>query len=108
MKLTRLILACTLLLLASTSLYALPVCKECINNQCVYTGDSVEYCFVFNGMCDYDPWQRCSPFTADKPVMADWTVASIEITRPAPAAEAVTATPAAPAAVRAAEPAARK
>lgn len=108
MKLTRLILVCTLLLLASFPVFALPQCEECVDNRCVYTGNSVEVCFVFDGMCDYDPFERCSPFTPDKPVMADWTVTSIEITRTAPAAEAVPAAPSAPADVRAARTAVEK
>jgi hypothetical protein len=107
MKLTRLILVCTLLLLAS-SVFALPVCKECLNGQCVYTGDGIEVCFSTGpGMCDTKP-DRCSTFSPDDPVMSDWTVASIEITRPAPAAKTVPTAPAAPAEVPAAAPAATK
>ena len=105
MKLTRLILVCTLLLLAASPIFARPQCKECVNNACVYTGNSVEHCVVIGGMCDYDPWTACSPFSPEKPVMADWTVASIEVTRPAPA---VTAAPAVPAEAPAAETAAKK
>jgi hypothetical protein len=104
MKVTRLILVCTLLLLAASPIFARPQCKECVNNVCVYTGNSVEHCVVIGGMCDYDPRTACSPFSPEKTVMTDWTVASIEIIRPEPAKAVTTA----PAEVPAAETAARK
>ncbi|HYK05938.1 MAG TPA: hypothetical protein VE974_29615 [Thermoanaerobaculia bacterium] len=108
MKLTRLILVCTLLLLASSPVFALPQCRECINNnRCEYTGNSFEVCTVVGGMCQFDPFKRCTTFAPEQPVMADWTVASIEISRPAPDTNTVT-TPADATEVPATEPAKTK
>lgn len=84
MKLTRLILACTLLLLATAPLFAAPQCGECINNVCEYSPTS--------GLpCRYDSLGNCVEYirfctsrSADTTVAADWTVASVEITRTAP------------------------
>ncbi|MEA2490813.1 MAG: hypothetical protein QOH21_2605 [Acidobacteriota bacterium] len=90
MKLTRLILVCTLLLLASYPVFALPQCKECVNNRCAYTGSGVEVCTVVGGMCQFNPTSPCSPFAPERPVLADWTVASVEISCPALDTEIVT------------------
>jgi hypothetical protein len=81
MKLTRLIVACTLLLLASVPLFALPTCKACdTNNRCVGSPNSGDKCVFVNGLCDTAP-AACVSF-APEPVLADWSVASIEISRP--------------------------
>jgi hypothetical protein len=106
MKLTRVVLVCTLLLLASTPLFALPQCKECVNNRCLYTGSGIDVCRILNGVCETNPGP-CSTFASENPVLADWTVASVEITRPAPETKTVAA-PSAPAVVSTPEPAAKK
>lgn len=81
MKLTRLILACTLLLLASSPVFALPQCGECINNVCEYSPWSGEPCrYDSMGNCEVY-FSLCSSF-APEPVLASWTVASVEISRP--------------------------
>jgi hypothetical protein len=92
MKLTRLILACTLLLLASFPLFARPQCGECITMiECEYSPTSGLPCRINgSGMCEYYA-SVCSNL-APEPVLADWTVASIEISCPvAPDTEVVTA-----------------
>jgi hypothetical protein len=74
----RLVLACTLLLLASLPLFALPQCGDCENNECVYS--------PFTGTpCRYDSMGNCEIYfrnctsLAPAPVLADWTIASIEV-----------------------------
>lgn len=81
MKLTRLILACTLLLLASAPAFALPECADCESNVCTPGPWSIEPCAYDDlGNC-YTYFANCARF-ASAPVLADWTVASIEIERP--------------------------
>ncbi len=87
MKLTRVILACTLLLLASFPVSALPLCRECVNNVCTVIPGTFEYCKYVNGVCTLTP-DRCSP-PRSEPVLADWTVGSVEISRPALDSETV-------------------
>jgi hypothetical protein len=96
----RVILVCTLLLLVAFPTFALPLCQEC--NQITLQCDDVPGAFE---RCKYDaffhcyiaPFDRCSPTLTQSTVLADWKVASIVISRPAPASD--TATAAAPAAV---------
>jgi hypothetical protein len=108
MKLTRLILACTLLLLASVPAFALPACGECdiLNNECVNTPWPGTACFFFTDTCETRP-SRCTIIYPETPVASDWTVASIEIERPALATKTVTA-PAALAEVPTIQPTAQK
>jgi hypothetical protein len=81
MKLTRLILACTLLLLASTPVFALPECADCESNVCTPGPWSIEPCdYDELGNC-YTYFDRCARL-ATAPVLADWAVSSIEIRRP--------------------------
>ena len=78
----RLILVCTLLLLAAVPTFALPQCKECTAwNTCEPTPGSIETCkYDQNGQC-YQDFDRCSiPRAAT--VLTEWNVASIEISRP--------------------------
>ena len=77
MKLTRVILACTLLLSASFPLLALPVCKDCVNNACSAVPGAIETCKAVSGVCTTSP-NACSPPAAAS-VLADWTVASVEM-----------------------------
>ena len=87
MKSTRVILACALLLLVSVPLFARPQCGECITEtECEPSPWSGLPCRInSSGMCEY--WNTvCSNF-APAPVLSEWTVASIEISRPAAAPE---------------------
>lgn len=82
MKLTRLILACTLLLLVSFPLFARPQCGECFNNECEYSPTSGQPCRInSSGMCE-QYFSLCSSL-APEGVLADWTVSSIEVSCPA-------------------------
>ncbi|HYI11560.1 MAG TPA: hypothetical protein VEK57_21060 [Thermoanaerobaculia bacterium] len=89
MKLTRLILICTLLLLASFPAFALPQCGECVSNECVYSPYSGTPCRYNSAGCCEIYFSNCSSL-APEPVLADWTVASIEVSRPALDTEIVT------------------
>ena len=88
MKLIRLILAGTLLLLVSLPVFALPQCGECINNVCEFSSTSGLPCrYNSSGMCEFYI-KNCTSRVA--PVLADWTVASIEMSCPEPEAEVAT------------------
>ena len=94
----RVLLVCTLLLLAAVPSFALPVCAECnvMTNTCDELPGSIERC-KFNwmtGLC-FSTTERCSIPSAASTVLTDWQVASIEIERPA--TECVTATAPVPA-----------
>jgi hypothetical protein len=82
MKLTRVVLACTLLLLVSFPLFARPQCGECFNNECEYSPTSGMPCKInASGMC-VQYFTICSSL-APEGVLADWTVSSIEVSCPA-------------------------
>lgn len=91
----RVIAVCTLLLLAAVPSFALPLCADCTEwNTCEsIPGSSFERCrYDSSGSC-YTTFERCSiPFQGT--VLAEWTVASIEISRPSQDSVTVT-TPAA-------------
>jgi hypothetical protein len=99
----RVILVCTLLLLAASPSFALPVCAECIkgSNTCEEIPGSIERC-QFNGPTGrcYTTPLLCSIPQAQSTVLTDWKVASVEVNRPAaecataPAPAAVTEAPA--------------
>jgi hypothetical protein len=81
----RVILVCTLLLLVAVPSFALPLCAHCNEwNECESAPGDYERCrYDSSGVC-YTDFGRCSvPFTQST-VLADWKVASIEISRPAP------------------------
>ncbi len=82
MKLTRLILACTLLLLASFPIFALPVCGACENNECAFGPYNATWCQYDSDTC-VTVYGRCSPIGPKATLASEWTVASIEISRPA-------------------------
>lgn len=89
----RVILVCTLLLLAAVPSFALPLCAECnfVTNECEELPGSIERCkYDLSGSCYTTP-QRCSIPSAASTVLTDWKVASIEIDRPAPDCVTVTA-----------------
>lgn len=92
----RVILACTLLLLAAVPTFALPLCKECdLNLRCQPIPGSIETCYDGPGYCYTTP-EQCSRPSA-RTVAVDWSVASIEISHIAPEPVADAATPAPPA-----------
>jgi hypothetical protein len=96
----RVILVCTLLLLAASPSFALPLCQECnqITHECDDVSGAIERCrYDTLGNCYIDHFARCSPTLTQSTVLADWKVASIEtscsasdsvtVTAPAAAAE---------------------
>ncbi len=101
----RVILVCTLLLLAAVPSFALPLCQECNYewNSCETIPGAYERCkYDYNtGQC-YTTFERCSVprYTT---VLTEWKVVSIEISRPALDSVTVTA-PAALAKAEVAEP----
>jgi hypothetical protein len=95
----RVILVCTLLLLAAVPSFALPLCAECNYewNYCETIPGAFERCYDWDGSCR-TTFERCSP-PRTATVATEWQVASIEISRPS--LDSVTIT--APAAVAQAE-----
>lgn len=88
----RVILVCTLLLLAAFPTFALPLCEDCNYewNYCDAIPGSFERCsYDANGLCYTYPG-RCSVPWGNS-VAADWTVASIEISRPSLESVTITA-----------------
>jgi hypothetical protein len=101
----RLILFCTLLLLAAVPSFALPLCGHCTEwNECENGSGDIERCkWDAWGNC-YTDTGRCSiPSAAQTSVLTDWKVASIDTSCPALDSRTVTA-PAAVAEVPAATP----
>lgn len=97
----RVILVCTLLLLVAFPTFARPVCAHCdASNECESSPGDFQNCVSTGSSCGYNA-TVCSIPRA--PVLADWTVASIEISRPS--LESVTITAPAPAAEVPATPA---
>jgi|SRR5688572_18421336 len=93
MKLLRITLVCSLLLLAAAPTYALP-CKGCIGTDpiCVSNPNSGTRCFFAPDTCE-EFSAACSGFTdqaAAPAMLAEWTVASIEISRPSDGTKVVT------------------
>lgn len=80
----RVILVCTLLLLAAVPTFARPLCAECIveTNSCENLPGSIERCkySLTTGLC-FTTTELCSVPRAET-VLAEWQVASIEISRP--------------------------
>lgn len=77
----RVMLVCTLLLLAAVPSFALPLCQECNydTHQCDDVPGAYERCrYDTLGNCYLDPWSRCSPTLTQSTVLADWKVVSIE------------------------------
>ncbi|HEY0142163.1 MAG TPA: hypothetical protein VGF48_14795 [Thermoanaerobaculia bacterium] len=88
----RVILVCTLLLLAALPTFAAPPCQDCDYwwNECVYGDWSYERCtYDASGNCYTYPG-FCISRTATT-VAAEWKVASIEISRPSLSSITVTA-----------------
>lgn len=81
----RVLLVCTLLLLAAVPSFANTNCRECdpVTNRCYFSGDAVRRCIfdVSSGTCYLDPFLYCNP-TRSATVASEWKVASIEVSRP--------------------------
>jgi hypothetical protein len=95
MKLARLSLVCTLLVLVASPLFALP-CQSCTAPVYPYCEDSPESgtrCSIGVDWCVEVSRPNCSPFAPGGPppaMLAEWTVASIEISRPGQDTKVVT------------------
>ena len=89
MKLTRVILVCTLLLSAAVPTFAAPPCQMCLSETgpCVSDPGGLR-CRTIGGVCT-ESGGLCIGFL-NKPVLSEWQVASIELTRPDPATKALT------------------
>ncbi|HEX8617887.1 MAG TPA: hypothetical protein VF911_09915 [Thermoanaerobaculia bacterium] len=89
----RVIAVCTLLLLAALPTFALPLCEECNYewNSCEAVPGSFERCTYDSstGLCYTYPGRCSTPFAT--PVLTEWNVASIEITRPSQDSVTITA-----------------
>ncbi len=99
MKLSRVLLVCTVLFLAVTPTFAEPTCSECLDpSTCINAPGQASRCKFTFGVCDTVFTSNCIG-RSGTPVLADWKIASIEISRPgqkvvtAPAAVAQAATP---------------
>jgi hypothetical protein len=96
MKLLRLTLVCSLLLLAAAPSFALP-CRSCdgvVYPYCVSTPGSHTRCEIGQDYCFTRDAANCTGFTdetAAPAMLAEWTVATIEISRPAEGTKVVTA-----------------
>src|SRR5690349_2895892 len=86
MKLLRISAVCTLLLLAATPSFALPcfTCSDIDVFGCDSTPGSGTRCRFHIDYCETITAPNCTGFTdqAETPTLADWSVASVEITRP--------------------------
>jgi hypothetical protein len=96
MKLVRFTLVCSLLILAAVPSYAIP-CSTCIERDCESTPGSLTRCRpVFDPKfptCETLINLNCVGFAnaaAAPAMLAEWTVASIEISRPAEGTTVVT------------------
>lgn len=80
MKLFRVILVCTLLL-AAIPTFSAPPCQVCLDDAgpCVNDSNGTR-CRTVSGVCQQISGLCIGPATAT--VLAEWQVASIEVTRP--------------------------
>ena len=82
MKLARLILGCTLLLMVAVPSFALPPCAYCVEEgigPCIQDSGAGSICrFTTNG-CE-TRFQSCIGFAGRRMLLAEWNVSSIEIT----------------------------
>ena len=95
MKLLRLTLVCSLLFLAASPLFALP-CSSCTAPDppyCESTPDSGTRCLFHIDYCETRSAPLCTGLMegAAPPMLAEWTVASIEVSRPSEGTKVVTA-----------------
>ncbi|HYK00690.1 MAG TPA: hypothetical protein VE974_02975 [Thermoanaerobaculia bacterium] len=89
MKLSRVILVCTLLLSAAVPTFAAPPCQYCLTEAgpCVNESFGLR-CRTIGGVCT-ESGGLCIGFS-NSPVLSEWQVASIEFTRPDPATKVLT------------------
>ena len=92
----RMILLCTLLLLAAVPTFALPLCAHCNEwNECESSSGDIERCrYDLQGNC-YTTFERCSVPSAASTVLTDYKVSAVEISRPATECVTAAAPPAA-------------
>ena len=98
MKTLRIALVCSLLLLVAVPSFAIP-CRACTGNEypyCEPNPDGGTRCSIGIDWCNTQPSSFCTGFTdqAAVAVLAEWTVASVEVSRPSDGTKVVT-TPAA-------------
>jgi hypothetical protein len=90
MKLSRVILVCTMLLFAAYPSFAAPPCSSCFDGEpCTSDPNSGLRCKFTNGVCN-TIGSFCIGFV-DTTMLAEWSVASIEISQPAQGTKVVTA-----------------
>jgi hypothetical protein len=89
MKFSRVILVCTLLLSAAVPTFAAPPCAFCLSDAgpCVNDPGGLR-CRTLSGVCTETSGVCVS--AATRPVLGDWQVTSIEITRLDPATKRLT------------------
>jgi hypothetical protein len=87
----RPILVCTLLLSAAVPTFAAPPCAFCLSDAgpCVNDPGGLR-CRTIGGVCQETSGVCIS--AANRTMLAEWQVASIEITRPDPATKRITTT----------------
>ena len=97
MKLLRLTVVCSLLLLAAVPSFAIG-CRSCdgdVYPYCISTPDSGTRCEIGQDYCFTRPSSFCTGFSEEQAaapaVLAEWTVASVEISRPSDGTKVVTA-----------------
>ncbi|HUR82616.1 MAG TPA: hypothetical protein VM733_17785 [Thermoanaerobaculia bacterium] len=87
---SRVILVCTLLLIAAVPTFARPICADCNEwGYCEQIPGSIEVCHDGPGYCYTTP-NLCSPPLAAT-VATEWKVVSLEISRPSQDSLTVTA-----------------
>jgi len=98
MKLSRVIFACTLLLSAAVPTFAAPPCQFCLSDAgpCVNDPGGLR-CRTISGVCQETSGLCIS--SANRPLLAEWQVASIEITRTDPATNSLTTVVVSPTAI---------
>jgi hypothetical protein len=99
MKLTRVILVCTLLLSAAVPTFAAPPCQICQSESgpCENTPGGTR-CRTLAGVCNDGIPGVCTGL-ANRTVLGEWQVASVEITRRDPATKSLTTVVVTPTAV---------
>jgi hypothetical protein len=89
MKLSRVILVCTLLLSVAVPTFAAPPCQYCVTESGPCASDPGGLrCRTIGGVCQ-ETGGLCIGFSS-RTVLGEWQVASIEITRPDPATKRLT------------------
>ncbi len=89
MKLSRLILVCTLLLSAAVPTFAAPPCQVCLDDAgpCVNDSNGTR-CRTLSGVCQQISGLCIS--VANRTILSEWQIASVEITHRDPATKSLT------------------